>query len=368
MMKVRDSRYQGVTPNSVRLCFFGNACSIHVASWASQLAEIGYSVEVVSWTQVPEKPAGFRVHYVPYSLKSWPTSLWRLRAITGRLRPDIVHGIGLTAAGILAAFSGARPVVLSAEGSDILVSSYRHIIGRIIRAALRRATCVNAVSRQVARRLVELGVGREKIIVFPKGVDLDLVQPCSRGVRNLSRIVSTRSLEPVYNVEQLVRAVPKVVEYRPDCRFFIVGEGSCRGSLEKLASELGVSRWITFLGRIRHEQVINVLSEAGIYVSTSLSDGTSVSLLEAMASGTLPVVSDIAANREWIRDGFNGYLFPCGCPDALAEQLLTALQTGMNLDALAHCNYEIVKESASKQFVLQQLQAMYARCLGDLPA
>jgi glycosyltransferase involved in cell wall biosynthesis len=59
-----------------------------------------------------------------------------------------------------------------------------------------------------------------------------------------------------------------------------------------------------------------------VYVSASLWDGASISLMEAMACGVFPVVSDIPANREWLQDGATAFLFPCGDWRRLAEILL----------------------------------------------
>ena len=79
-------------------------------------------------------------------------------------------------------------------------------------------------------------------------------------------------------------------------------------ALEREVESLNINSSVKFLGRVPHEEMPNLLAQADIYVSTSLHDGTSVSLLEAMGSGAFPVVTDIPSNREWIINGENGFL------------------------------------------------------------
>jgi glycosyltransferase involved in cell wall biosynthesis len=86
--------------------------------------------------------------------------------------------------------------------------------------------------------------------------------------------------------------------------------------LRNRVDELGVSSSVQVLGRIPHEKMPDLLGDADIYVSTSTTDGTSVSLLEAMASGAFPVVTDISANENgsrtvkvaWSRRGMKLFL------------------------------------------------------------
>jgi len=87
-----------------------------------------------------------------------------------------------------------------------------------------------------------------------------------------------------------------------------------------------VRKRVSFLGGVSNDALVAVLRKAHVYVSASLSDGTSISLLEALASGLFPVLSDLPQNREWIDPGLeNGILFPPGDPTALASALGRAI-------------------------------------------
>jgi glycosyltransferase involved in cell wall biosynthesis len=134
-------------------------------------------------------------------------------------------------------------------------------------------------------------------------------------------VLSTRRLEPVYAVETLLSAFQLLSEEeRAGFDLRIAGNGSRERALHHLAGPLPV----TFLGWLATADLDRELERTHVYVSTSLSDSTSVSLLEAMAAGCLPVVSDIPANREWVRDSETGLLFACGDAPGLAACLRRA--------------------------------------------
>ncbi len=96
------------------------------------------------------------------------------------------------------------------------------------------------------------------------------------------------------------------------------GAAACR--------QQGLEDRATFIPGYQTDELPELLGRTDVYVSSSLSDGTSISLLEAMATGTFPVVSDIPANRPWVEHGRNGLLFPPGDDAALANCLAEALE------------------------------------------
>jgi glycosyltransferase involved in cell wall biosynthesis len=121
-------------------------------------------------------------------------------------------------------------------------------------------------------------------------------------------ILSCRRLEKLYNVETLVRALTRLNK-RPHWQAIIVGTGSQRRKLEHLAARKGIANRISFLGELSVSDYRKVMLEADIYVSTALSDSTSVTLLEAMASKLACVVTEIPGNSEWISVMENGLTF-----------------------------------------------------------
>jgi len=110
---------------------------------------------------------------------------------------------------------------------------------------------------------------------------------------------------------------------------------------------------VRFLGRVHPNDMADLLGKVDIYVSTSLYDGTSVSLLEAMASGCFPVVSDIPSNREWIRDGENGFLFPPDNAELLAQRIIDVIR-----------NRSLIEKSRKENLRLIEERALWSVCMG----
>jgi glycosyltransferase involved in cell wall biosynthesis len=139
--------------------------------------------------------------------------------------------------------------------------------------------------------------------------------------------------------------MPLIIEKtNKKAKFWITGLGSQEQELKKLASKLKVERNVEFKGYVNREDLEVLFLKADLYISTSLSDSTSVSLLEAMASGLLPVVTDIPGNREWIEDQKNGFFFPPGDFKALAEKVIWIINNFKETEKLRAENQKIIRE------------------------
>jgi glycosyltransferase involved in cell wall biosynthesis len=182
---------------------------------------------------------------------------------------------------------------------------------------------------------VNLGCNVEKIIVLPwvDAREMEKFVKKAKEERSTFRerfnwrtddliVISTRMHEKIYNVETLIRAIPIVLRNVPNVRFLLLGGGSLTWKLKSMVHELGVQEAVQFIGFVPHDEIFYYLKNSDIYVSTSLSDGTSASLLEAMISGLACLVSNIPGNREWIYDGENGILFPVRDHEKLAQKII----------------------------------------------
>jgi glycosyltransferase involved in cell wall biosynthesis len=190
----------------------------------------------------------------------------------------------------------------------------------------------------------------------------------SRGVKFGNRpitILSNRNLLPIYNVSLLIRAIPIVLKEEPETRFRIAGDGTERKALEREVESLNINPSVEFLGRVPHEEMPILLSQADIYVSTSLHDGTSVSLLEAMGSGAFPVVTDIPANREWIIDGENGFLVAEDEKESLASKIIEAIRNRELLGKSRTKNRLIVEQKALWPGYISRIKNIYISILNS---
>jgi glycosyltransferase involved in cell wall biosynthesis len=311
----------------VRIAVLGNADASHTRRWAGVLAGRGHEVRIFSLER-PPAGEGDRVTVVPglplpRALR-YPLARGAFAQALDRFAPDLVEAHFVPNYGFLGALIGRRPLAIQCWGSDLLVSAARsRLHASRARFALERADVVLADARVLGDAALAFGAPPERLLVVPWGADLARfpLAPAARA----PHVVSVRQLEPLYDVATLVEAMPAVRQAVPRSTLTIAGDGPERGALEARVHALGLADAVRFVGRVPHEALPALLGEGAAYVSTSTSDSTSISLLEAMAAGAVPVVSDIPGNREWIQEGEGGRLFPVGDARALAEALVATL-------------------------------------------
>ncbi|MEJ2758981.1 MAG: glycosyltransferase family 4 protein [Anaerolineales bacterium] len=135
-------------------------------------------------------------------------------------------------------------------------------------------------------------------------------------------LIHTLSWEPIYGVDVLAKAFVGASRQVPELRMFLLGNGSLAAEIRRLL--MPVNDRVQFAGQVPQEKLPDYYRAADLYISASHSDGSSVSLMEALASGLPALVSDIPGNREWIADSGAGWLFPDGEADALAQKIVDA--------------------------------------------
>jgi glycosyltransferase involved in cell wall biosynthesis len=261
-----------------------------------------------------------------------------------------------------------KPVIVTIHGSDFRMATERSsFLTKIFLYVCQRAKQIMCVSELQKKEIQKMGVRTEKILTFPMGVEESFLDAGrNRGKKlngQLHTVLSNRNLLPLYNVSLLIRAIPTVLKEEPNTRFFIAGDGPERETLKREAKNLNVSSFIEFLGRVPHEKMANLLAKADIYVSTSLYDGTSVSLLEAMGSGTFPIVTDIPANREWIKTGQNGFLAPPDEEKYLANRIIEAIRNEALLEKSRIENLSIIEEKALWPVSIKKVKKVYSELL-----
>lgn len=229
---------------------------------------------------------------------------------------DWLHAHYLTSHGTLACaardlFRLRARIAGSAWGSDILVTPRRSLILRgLTSRILRTCSLCTSDSQHMAQRMHELGAG--EVLVFPFGLD---ALPPPPGVKDPALFFANRALEPLYRPQQVIDRFALLARGWPEARLVVAHDGSLAAELQDRAraAGLGVGRLdegarVQFTGRLDAERQSAWYARAQWYLSLPASDSTSVSVLEAMAHGCIPVLSDLPANRELVRHGDNGFI------------------------------------------------------------
>jgi glycosyltransferase involved in cell wall biosynthesis len=283
----------------------------------------------------------------------------------------LIHAHWAIPTGLIGVLVGSilkTPLIVTIHGSDFRIGTTKtFILKKVFLYVCKKAKHIICVSQLLKREIQKLGIRREKISVFPMGVDEPFLKPLiNREVNGIGQwvtILSNRQLQPIYNISLLIRAIPIILKVEPNTKFVIAGTGSERENLEKQVNDLNISSSVQFLGWVKHEEMPKLLSQANIYISTSLDDGTSVSLLEAMASGAFPVVTDIPSNREWISDGENGFLVPIDEERFLAEKILEAIRNHDLREGSRDKNFSLIKEKALWPVTIAKTKEIYEMVL-----
>jgi glycosyltransferase involved in cell wall biosynthesis len=224
-----------------------------------------------------------------------------------------IHAHYLTSHGTLAWLArrlyGVRSrLVGSAWGSDILVTPDRSVLLRGATRRVLRGCCLTTSDSQVmAKRMQELGAG--EVMVFPFGLEQ---MPLPPGPKEPALFFTNRGLEPVYAPQRVLQAFAGLGW--PEARLVVANDGSLRATLEALAQQLGLAARVSFVGRLDTAAQAAWYGRAQWFFSLPQSDSVAVSVLEAMAHGCVPLLSDLPANRELVRDGDNGLIVGDGEP------------------------------------------------------
>jgi L-malate glycosyltransferase len=290
-------------------------------------------------------------------------------------RCEIIHAHFLIPTGIMGALIGkitGLPLVITAHGPETEMALRNPVSARLSKWALRRSDIVMPVADHVTKKCKLLGASPDKIIKIPMGIDADAFwdndSPEERGSEKKRDkiIISTRSfLEPQYNVIQLIEALPLVFSRDNDVRCVLAGAGPEKDRLKRRVKELGIEDRVNFIGKQSPPEIAHLLNASIVYVSTSRFDGASVSLFEAMASGTFPVVTDIEANREWVTHGKNGFMVGVGDCKNLAEQIFEALSAHELRRQAASINREIIQEKVLWSRTIPQVEDAFLKLVRE---
>jgi len=324
----------------MKLCFLASANSIHSFRWIKYFANKGHEVYWLSLGK--DLNPEYRMPKVKFFLiKKFPLKPLRplfylssVKKILKKINPDVFHVHYVWIDGMIGALSGFHPFVLTAWGSDILVAGKNFLAKSLIKFALRKADLITCDAEHMKETIMKLGAKPEKIKIIYFGVDTKKFCPGPKdkelikklGIENCPVVISLRNLEPIYDVETLIRAIPLVLKEIPSVKFIIAGKGSEEKKLKNLAKELRISESIRFVGWINHEILPDYLRLGDVYVSTSVSDSTSISLLEAMACGLPSIATNVGDHPRVLKDGENGFIIPVKSPELLSEKIIYLLK------------------------------------------
>ena len=353
----------------MRILYVSDAASVHTRRWAQAFRHAGADVHVASLR--PAQIDGVTVHVLPtfgLGKLGYLLCVPALRSLAQRLRPDVVHAQYVTSYGFLAAAARLAPLVVTAWGTDVLISPQESRVARWLAGrALRAADRVTTVAEHMNAAVIALGAAPARVQALPFGVDTELFRPPEQPRAELPplRVISTRNFAPVYSVATVIDAVDRVRAAGIALRLDLVGDGPLRGELEAQVRRANLADIVHFHGHVDARELVRLLGLAHVFVSSALSDGNNVSLNEAMACGCYPIATDIPANAQWLRDSNSGALFAPGDAARLASCIEAAAGDAAGRSVAARENRAIVERRADWRKGVRRMQSLYEELMRE---
>ncbi|MHA1396035.1 MAG: glycosyltransferase family 4 protein [Promethearchaeota archaeon] len=372
----------------MRICYLSYVLNIHDYRFLSALMKRNYDVYLISYllkgrySEVPKMIRDIRglkiiqrkFNFTQEYKYIFPFMVVDFRNIIKRIKPDILHTGWVLREGLVGALSGFHPVLLMPYGSDILIEPERFLLRKMItKYAIKKADMITCDCETVKNRIIQLtGFQENRIVTFPWGIELENFYPDpEKAVRirkklewvNKKILIMNRTFEEIYGIQYFIEALPDILSEEPTTRVILIGSGILEKQIHSLVTEKRLDNFVKFIGSISIEEMTYYLNAADIYVSTSLSDGTSLSLLEAMACNLPVVVTDIPANNEWITNGQNGFLVSPKNPSEVSKRVLTLLKNSNLREDMGQKNLSIARDKADWNKNIDKLEDIYKSLL-----
>lgn len=304
----------------LKVALLAGISSIHTTRWANALSERGYDIHLITRHRggdiLSEK---VKVHYLPFQgNKGYFLNVPSLRMLLKKIKPDILHAHYASGYGTLGRLSGFHPYILSVWGGDVYDFPYESPFKmRLLQKNLRVADLIASTSHVMARQTHKIYKGLPTISVTPFGIDITSFKPnATRKNSYVITIGTVKRLAHKYGIDTLIKGFAEVrnslakseKHIASRLRLLIVGGGSDRESLERLADSLKVADVTELTGAVPYDSVPDYLNKLDIYVAASRLDSESfgVAILEASACALPVVVTNVGGLPEVVEADVTG--------------------------------------------------------------
>lgn len=361
------------------VAMLGPGFSPHVTRMAAALAARGHRLHIVSEDKFMPFPdvMGVTFHAYP-AAASLPARARDVRRILKSIRPEVVHSHAVNHGGYMAVASGFHPHVMTAWGSDILLHPKRSLRARVETGiALRAADWLLSDSSEIRDAMDALGLHPAHNEILQFGVDVKHFTPQADGAAFRAKLgvapgvplaFSPRVFGALYNQDVMIEAWPAVLAKVPTAKLAVLRyhpEAEYEGRVRARAAALGIESSILWTEPLTYAELPQAYAGSDAVISIPSSDGTPVTVLEAMACGAQVAACDLPALRDWVIPGKNGRLVPPRDAHRLAEavsDLLTA--SPERRQAAANYARNTILARADRERCLDRLEAVYAAAAG----
>lgn len=338
---------------------------------AKYLARKGHEVHILTSQDkgLPKKgiEKGFYVHRCKFPrIRIFGILLFYFETLITlrRIKPDLVHVQAITNGLCAFAFQKIfkKPYVVWCRGSDVYLPwSFKKVTSKLV---LNDAATIIALTENMKQQIQR--IVNKKVIVISNAIDLEKTKQIEKKeLRKRLRmkddekiIIFVGRLHEVKGISYLIEAMNIVVKKNQKTRLLLIGTGKSRSYLQSLVEQLNLEEYISFIGTVPNDKVLEYMAASNVLVLPSLSEGFPVVLLEAMASGLPIVATRVGGLQEIIKDGTNGFLVEPKKPKELAEKISMILGDNELRERISRNNKEEVKKYSWKS-IIDKLEKIY---------
>jgi glycosyltransferase involved in cell wall biosynthesis len=332
--------------------------SIHLRHFCKAMSAIAGDFILV--TETPFSPEGVKLNIVTpfrgYNVFRWIQSYRKLKNAIVSIQPDIIHIHQINRLAWIVCRIAKQlkiPVISTAWGSDVLlIPQQNKVYYSITKSVLDYSSYVTADSKDMIAAMLSISNTPQKYIHLQYGID-----PI-KSEHKQKIIYSNRLHKELYRIDLIIDLFAEFYNQHSDWKLIIGATGPQTEALQKRASNLLPQNAYEFIGWVDQETNAKQYANAQIYVSLPLSDGTSVSLLEAMSANCIPVVSDLEVSREWIENQVNGIVY-----DLNENPFEQALK--IETEKCFQINQENITQYALRETCMKKFVRLYANLIAS---
>lgn len=358
----------------MRVMLLSAANNVHTVRWANAISERGNDVYVVSCSDHKEANNKFNSNITKIYLKyssglGYYLNRNQLRKIIKTIKPDIVNVHYASGYGTLARISKINNYLLNLWGSDIFLYPKINKFNKyILTKNLKYAPHIASTSHCMANE-AKLYVNKDMYIT-PFGIDLNKIKYHEHEIKdNTFKICTVKTLEEVYGIDVLIKAVALLINKLKDnnvninIKYDIYGKGHLHDSLNELISSLNMNNNIRLMGYIENNKLGDVLTQYNAFILGSRSESFGVSAIEAMAAGLVVIATDAKGFTEVIENNHDGFIVKRDHPEEIADKLYELIQNPKIIKDIGYNAYISVKEKYDWNESVTNMLNIYSKIL-----
>lgn len=364
----------------MKICFVGNAKSVHMQRWARWFVERGHEVHLISPNY--EEIKGVKIHKIggkEGSVTNFIKKIFQTRKLIKQIKPHILHAHYIFGYGTFAVFADYYPFIVSVYGSDVLKETKESFIKKmIVRYTLKKADIVIPTAKFMVPYLTnEFALSKDKIIRIPWGIDLKIFhRGYEKEVEKLRKklkiggkkwvVLSPRGMRPNYSNNHLImEAIPLVIKKHPNTIFiFLRGNASAsfEEEMKKKVSKLGIDSNVRFISSfLSPPEMAIYYNMSDIILSLPYTDQFAFTIMEGMVCGSIPIVSNIDVYKQYLTDGKNAFYVDPDDPKELAEKIIYCIEHPEIKESFYKINRTIIEENENWDKNTKKMEKLYEK-------